>query len=244
MILFSCSIWFFIGIYEATNGGGHSHTFIEHLIAEIGSLFFFLFVAMTYINALSSLNVFQSIRAKLLARGMGYKQLFWATGGLAFMISPFADNMTSALLMTTVALAVSGGNKKFIVPTFVNIIVAANAGGVESFRGHNHADGMDCRQSRNHEIFLSLSSLFNKLGYPRHYYEFFCAKRKTGMQERDRRFKTGRKDGDSLWSCNYCPGDFLSSVLTLAALFGYDVGHGISYVRFLLYETLGRKKVS
>ena len=45
------------------------------------------------------------------------------------MISPFADNMTTALLMTTVALAVSGGNKKFIVPTFVNIIVAANAGG-------------------------------------------------------------------------------------------------------------------
>ncbi len=129
MILFSCFIWFFIGIYEVTNGGGHSHTFIEHLIAEIGSLFFFLFVAMTYINALSSLNVFQSIRAKLLARGMGYKQLFWATGGLAFMISPFADNMTTALLMTTVALAVSGGNKKFIVPTFVNIIVAANAGG-------------------------------------------------------------------------------------------------------------------
>ncbi len=132
MILFSCLTWFFIGIYEAINGGGHSHTFIEHLIAEIGSLFFFLLVAMTYINALSSLNVFQSLRAKLLSRGMGYKQLFWATGGLAFMISPFADNMTTALLMSTVAMTVSGGNKKFIVPAFVNIVVAANAGGAWS----------------------------------------------------------------------------------------------------------------
>lgn len=132
IVLFSCFMWFFIGIYEATNGGGHSHTFIEHLIAEIGSLFFFLLVAMTYINALSSLNVFQSLRAKLLSRGMGYKQLFWATGGLAFMISPFADNMTTALLMSTVAMAVSGGNKKFIVPAFVNIVVAANAGGAWS----------------------------------------------------------------------------------------------------------------
>jgi Na+/H+ antiporter NhaD/arsenite permease-like protein len=43
-----------------------------------------------------------------------------------------ADNLTSALLMATVALAVSGGNKRFIVPSFVNIIVAANAGGAWS----------------------------------------------------------------------------------------------------------------
>ncbi len=132
MILFSCFMWFFIGIYEAMNGGGHSHSFIEHLIAEIGSLFFFLFVAMAYINTLSALNVFQSLRAKLLSMGLSYKQLFWATGGFSFMLSPFADNMTTALLMSTVALAVSGGNKKFIVPAFVNIIVAANAGGVWS----------------------------------------------------------------------------------------------------------------
>ena len=34
--------------------------------------------------------------------------------------------------MSTVALAVSGGNAKFIVPAFVNIIVAANAGGAWS----------------------------------------------------------------------------------------------------------------
>lgn len=132
MILFSCLMWLFIGIYEATHGGGHSHSFIEHLIAEIGSLFFFLFVAMAYINTLSSLNVFQSLRAKLLSMGLGYKRLFWATGAFAFMLSPFADNMTTALLMSTVALAVSGGNKKFIVPAFVNIVVAANAGGAWS----------------------------------------------------------------------------------------------------------------
>ncbi|GIS84476.1 MAG: hypothetical protein CM1200mP16_07760 [Nitrospina sp.] len=34
--------------------------------------------------------------------------------------------------MSTVALAVSNGNGKFIVPAFVNIIVAANAGGAWS----------------------------------------------------------------------------------------------------------------
>jgi len=34
--------------------------------------------------------------------------------------------------MSTVALAVSNGNRAFIVPAFVNIIVAANAGGAWS----------------------------------------------------------------------------------------------------------------
>ncbi len=155
IVLVSCLMWLCIGVYEMMHGGGHAetktyslredstvfyevrhgggpHEFIEHLIAEIGGLFFFLLVAMTYINTLTSLNVFQAIRAKLLSRGMGYKSLFWATGGLTFIISPFADNLTSALLMSTVALAVSGGNKKFIVPAFVNIVVAANAGGAWS----------------------------------------------------------------------------------------------------------------
>ncbi|MBT6853998.1 MAG: sodium:proton antiporter NhaD, partial [Nitrospina sp.] len=60
------------------------------------------------------------------------KKLFWATGGITFLLSPLADNLTSALLMSTVALAVSNGNGRFIVPAFVNIVVAANAGGAWS----------------------------------------------------------------------------------------------------------------
>jgi Na+/H+ antiporter NhaD/arsenite permease-like protein len=48
------------------------------------------------------------------------------------LLSPLADNLTSALLMSTVALAVSNGNGRFIVPAFVNIVVAANAGGAWS----------------------------------------------------------------------------------------------------------------
>jgi Na+/H+ antiporter NhaD/arsenite permease-like protein len=68
----------------------------------------------------------------LLNRGYGFKKLFWATGTITFFLSPLADNLTSALLMSTVALAVSNGNRAFIVPAFVNIIVAANAGGAWS----------------------------------------------------------------------------------------------------------------
>lgn len=133
VIMIGCFMWFLIGIYEAMHDGGDkAHQFLEHLTAEIGGLFFFLLVAMTYINTLEERNVFHVLRAKLLKKGLSFKQLFWATGGITFVLSPVADNLTSALLMATVALAISGGNNRFIVPSFVNIIVAANAGGAWS----------------------------------------------------------------------------------------------------------------
>ena len=132
VVLIGCVMWAIIATYEAIHGGGHAHDYIKELIAEIGELFFFLLVAMTYINTLDERNVFKSLRCWLLNRGYGFKKLFWATGIITFFLSPLADNLTSALLMSTVALAVSNGNRAFIVPAFVNIIVAANAGGAWS----------------------------------------------------------------------------------------------------------------
>ncbi len=153
VVLIGCIMWLFIGIYEIKHEAEHiaiysyehgstvnfevrheggALEYVEHLVSEIGALFFFLLVAMTYINTLSSLNVFQALRAWLLSKGLGFKSLFWATGIITFFLSPVADNLTSALLMSTVALAVSDGNRKFIVPAFVNIVVAANAGGAWS----------------------------------------------------------------------------------------------------------------
>ena len=129
VVLIGCIMWALIGIYEAIYGGGvNSHFYMKELISEIGELFFFLLVAMTYINTLDERNVFKSLRCWLLNRGYGFRKLFWATGIITFFLSPLADNLTSALLMSTVALAVSNGNRAFIVPAFVNIIVAANAG--------------------------------------------------------------------------------------------------------------------
>jgi Na+/H+ antiporter NhaD/arsenite permease-like protein len=67
-----------------------------------------------------------------LRQKISFRALFWATGGIAFCLSPFADNLTTALLMATVALKIGNGNTKFIVPALINIVVAANAGGVWS----------------------------------------------------------------------------------------------------------------
>jgi len=72
---------------------------IEHLILEIAEIFFFLFVAMTYIEALIERGVFTALRARLIAKGYSYRELFWITGVLAFFISPVADNLTTALIL-------------------------------------------------------------------------------------------------------------------------------------------------
>lgn len=132
VVLGGCLMWLMVGLFEASHGTKHSHDFVEGLIAEIGALFFFLLAAMTYINTLDERNVFKALRTWLLNKGLGFRQLFWAMGGITFCLSPMADNLTSALLMATVAVTVSEGNKKFIVLSFINIVVAANAGGAWS----------------------------------------------------------------------------------------------------------------
>ena len=105
---------------------------LEHNLIEYASLFLFLLVAMTYINAMTERNVFQALRSWLVSQGFSYKQLFWITGWIAFFLSPIADNLTTALLMGAVVMSVGIGNSRFVSVACVNIVVAANAGGAFS----------------------------------------------------------------------------------------------------------------
>jgi len=127
-------IFVLIGIYFALNGmdGDHLHHEIEILIVEIAGIFFFLFVAMTYIEAMIDRNIFSALRYNLVSKGYDYKKLFWITGVLAFFISPIADNLTTALILSTVLITIDKDNKEFLVPSAINIVVAANAGGAWS----------------------------------------------------------------------------------------------------------------
>ena len=105
---------------------------IRHNLLEYAELFLFLLVAMTYINAMDERNVFQALRSWLVSRGFTLFQIFWITGALSFGISPIADNLTTALVMGAIVMAVGVGNKPFIVIAYINIVVAANAGGAFS----------------------------------------------------------------------------------------------------------------
>ena len=126
-------IWILIAI--AYNSHGLPHTVevaIRHNFLEYTELFFFLLVAMTYINAMIERGVFDELRNWLVGKGFSYRALFWITGILAFFISPVADNLTTALIMCAVVMTVGKDKPKFITLACINIVVAANAGGAFS----------------------------------------------------------------------------------------------------------------
>ncbi|GAM59237.1 Na+/H+ antiporter nhaD type [Vibrio ishigakensis] len=79
---------------------------VTHNLEEFAELFLFLLVAMIYINALEERNIFEALKGYLINRGFNYQQLFWVTSGIAFVLSPVADNLTTALIMGAVVMAV------------------------------------------------------------------------------------------------------------------------------------------
>ncbi|GMQ88462.1 MAG: sodium:proton antiporter NhaD [Gammaproteobacteria bacterium] len=133
VILAAGIIWAIIGWVYASHGMSEmAEHAVRHNLLEYAELMLFLLVAMTYINTMEERRVFDALRAWLIRKGFGFRQLFWMTGILAFFISPVADNLTTALLMCAVVLAVGGNNMRFVSLAAVNIVVAANAGGAFS----------------------------------------------------------------------------------------------------------------
>ena len=105
---------------------------VRHNLLEYAELFLFLLVAMTFINSMEERGVFDALRGWMVSRGFSLRSLYWMTGGLAFCISPIADNMTTALLMGTVVMSVGVGHPRFVIVSLISIVVAANAGGAFS----------------------------------------------------------------------------------------------------------------
>jgi NhaD family Na+/H+ antiporter len=126
-------IWILIAIAYNVHEIPHVVEYgIRHNFLEYAELFFFLLVAMTYINAMIERGVFESLRDWLVAKGFSYRSLFWLTGILSFFISPIIDNLTTALIMSAVILSVGSGKPEFIATSCVNIVIASNAGGAFS----------------------------------------------------------------------------------------------------------------
>tara|TARA_X000000950_G_C13860580_1_gene638553 strand:- start:421 stop:1827 length:1407 start_codon:yes stop_codon:yes gene_type:complete len=135
VILAATVIWAFIAFYASNDPDLSPHWAegkFKHLILEFAELFFFLFVAMTFVNALTERKMFDALCSWLSNNKFSYKKIFWVTGVIAFFLSPIADNLTTALILGTVVLVVGKGNKNFITIGMINIVVSANAGGAFS----------------------------------------------------------------------------------------------------------------
>lgn len=126
-------IWGSIAYVYANQGFTHTvEAAVRHNILEFAELFLFLLVAMTYVNSMEERLVFERLRVKLVSAGFSFRKLFWITGLLSFFISPVADNLTTALLMCAVIMAIARDNPRFVGIACINIVVAANAGGAFS----------------------------------------------------------------------------------------------------------------
>lgn len=133
MLVAAGLIWFLVawgakqaGATPAVEGA------ISHDLLEFAELFLFLLAAMTFVNTLEERGVFDVLRARLVRLGWSYRRLFWLLGALAFVISPVADNLTTALILGAVALAVGRSRPAFVSLSCIGIVVAANAGGAFS----------------------------------------------------------------------------------------------------------------
>ena len=126
-------IWALVAVaYISVDDNQSAGQAVRHSLTEFAELFLFLLVAMTYVNAMTERRVFDTLRSWLVRKGYSFRKLFWITGILAFFLSPIIDNLTTALVMCAVVMAVGKGNPRFIGLACINIVVAANAGGAFS----------------------------------------------------------------------------------------------------------------
>jgi NhaD family Na+/H+ antiporter len=126
-------IWALIGMaYVAAGLGDKSEAAAQHVIAGYGELFLFLLVAITYVNTLEERRVFDVLRVWLTSKALSYRSLFWITGVFSFFLSSVLDNLTTALIMGAVVLAIGAKSPRFMTVSCISIVVAANAGGAFS----------------------------------------------------------------------------------------------------------------
>ncbi len=126
-------IWILIAIaFHEQGRGAEVAEKLRDVLLEYAELFLFLLSAMSFINTMVERNVFEALRVRLVRKTFSFRGIFWSTGICAFFLSPFADNLTTALVMGTVVLTTLNYERRALPAALVNIVVAANAGGVFS----------------------------------------------------------------------------------------------------------------
>ena len=130
MIVAAGVLWILVSVSPVLEGVAGQ--ILRQNVLEFAELFLFILAAVTYVNTMEERQVFDVLRGWLIRKGLTLRGIFWATGGIAFVMSPIADNLTTTLVMGAVAISVGAKVPRFVVPACINIVVAANAGGAFS----------------------------------------------------------------------------------------------------------------
>ncbi len=130
MVFAASLIWLLIaGVYANHGMSEQAGIAFRTSLEGYAELFLFIMVSMTYLNAMEDRSVFERLRIWLLSKNFSYRQLFWVTGFQAFCISSACNNLTTALLMGSVIMAMGKECPKFVTLACINVVVASNAGG-------------------------------------------------------------------------------------------------------------------
>lgn len=126
-------IWILVALaFASTKQQALAGDALRASLLEYAELFLFLLSAMTFVHTMEERHVFLALKSWLVARNFSLRTVFWLTGLLTFVLSPVADNLSTALLMGAVVMAVGRQAPQFVILGSINIVVAANAGGVFS----------------------------------------------------------------------------------------------------------------
>jgi len=114
MVFAASVIWILIaGVYASGGMSEQAGLAFRSSLEAYAELFLFIMVSMTYLNAMEDRSVFERLRVWLLSKNFSYRQLFWITGFQAFFISAVCNNLTTALLMGSVILAMGKNRPPF-----------------------------------------------------------------------------------------------------------------------------------
>jgi Na+/H+ antiporter NhaD/arsenite permease-like protein len=127
-LLLGVILWF-LATRNGLGGEPLAHA-LEEAAAEIFGIVIFLLAAMTLVEVLTHYRFFDYVRVTLSRRGLRDRQQFVVIGVVAFLLSPVIDNLTTTIVMITVAQRFFSGRNLLVMAT--GIIIFANAGGAWS----------------------------------------------------------------------------------------------------------------
>lgn len=130
--LFMLSAFLLIGIYYWMSGDD-PHRFEPFLEmqkenkVELFSLIAFMAFMWMIVEILAERGVFSTLNSYLIGKGLGATQMFWATGALAALLSPFINNITTAMIFGKSIKEISR-NPQYTHIALCNLIIASNSG--------------------------------------------------------------------------------------------------------------------
>ncbi len=105
---------------------------VRQNLLQYVELMLVMLVVMTYINAMSERQVFNTLRRWIMTKGYSYRKLYWISGLASFFLAPLLGNLAVALLAGATIMAIAGKNSRFLALGCTNIVLACNAGGTFS----------------------------------------------------------------------------------------------------------------